>query len=103
MNDRKEKDKEPIVIIEEPYTCTVCGRQNLKFQEIGYREDKDGQIDLSTVACTSCHWLSVWPILKKYIKAGHEKDAETLLKESVGDFEHNYNRRLLRRVLKKKD
>ena len=67
------KDKGPIVYIEEPYTCTVCGRQNLKFQEIGWKPDKDDQIDLSTVTCQSCALISVWPYLKKCTSSSRRK------------------------------
>ena len=93
--------KEPI-IIDEPYTCTSFGRKNLKFGEISYMEDKEGQIDVSTVICKTCAWLSIWPKLQKYIKPEHEKDAERAFKKELRQFETNYNHRLVRRTVQKR-
>jgi ribosomal protein L37AE/L43A len=94
------KKKEPLYI-EEPYTCTSCGRKNLKFEEIGFKEDKNGQIDLSTVHCKTCGWISLMPAFLKYVKPGHEKDVERVLRRELKNFEANYNRRLVRRTIKK--
>jgi C4-type Zn-finger protein len=95
------KDKEPI-FIEEPYTCTACGRQNLKYEEISYKE-KHGQIDLSTVVCINCGYVFLLAALEKHVIPEHRKDVERILKQEMKRKEHNYNRRLVRRVLKKKE
>jgi hypothetical protein len=73
----------------------------LKFGEIGYKEDKNGQVDLSTVTCMTCNFMSLWPFLENCIKQGYEKDVENVLKKAAKNFEHNYNHRLVRRALKK--
>jgi hypothetical protein len=102
MNKRKKKQKGPI-FIEEPYTCNDCGRKNLKYEEIVFKEDENGQIDLSSVTCKTCGLMSIWPTFRKHIKPGHEKDAEKVFRKMAKGFEYNYNRRLVRRVLEKKE
>ena len=98
----KRKKYDDVLIIEEPYTCTSCGRQNLKFEEISWKDDKEGQIDNSTVCCKTCSLTSLLPTFLKLVKPGREKDAEKIFKEAIRNFERNYNRRLVRRVVKKR-
>lgn len=93
--------KEGITYVDEPYTCTSCGRQNLKIEEISYVEDKENQIILSTVTCKRCAFTSMLPTFLKIAKPGHEKDMEKLVKKMVDQFEHNFNRRMIRRAVKK--
>ncbi|HML03922.1 MAG TPA: hypothetical protein VK487_11205 [Candidatus Bathyarchaeia archaeon] len=50
------KGKEP-TIIDEPYTCTSCGRKNLKFNEIVFKEDENGQV--TEVLCGMCGLIAL--------------------------------------------
>jgi hypothetical protein len=95
------KDKKPPLFVDEPYTCVSCGKNNLKFEEIVWFEDKEGQIDVSTVKCLKCWWLFLYPHLAGEIIPGKEKEIEEIIKKHIKQFEHNYNRRTFRRATKK--
>jgi len=85
-----------VTFINEPYTCTVCGRKNLKYTEISYKENENGQIDESTITCLPCLFKS--PAFMKLVKPKHAND----LDKTADHLDHNYNRRVIRRALKKK-
>jgi len=71
-NDEKPticiEDEKPTICTEETYTCVSCGRNKLKFTEIVYKEDKNGQVDLSTVMCLTCNWLALYPLMEKNVQ-----------------------------------
>jgi DNA-directed RNA polymerase subunit RPC12/RpoP len=51
---------------EEIYMCIDCGKNHLKFEEIGWMEDdKNGDIDESTVRCMPCHLRFISLLLGK--------------------------------------
>lgn len=95
------KRKKPPPFVDEVYTCVCCGKNNLKFEEIVWFDDKEGQIDLSTVKCYKCLWLSVYPHLAGKISPGKEKEIEKIIKNHIKKSEHNYNRRTFIRATKK--
>jgi ferredoxin-like protein FixX len=82
--ERKKKELEELrrvavpVIIEEPYTCVSCGKKNLSFPQICYKEDGEGQIDLKTVECKKCGLINLWPKLEKMVKPERKAEAEKL-------------------------
>jgi hypothetical protein len=92
-----------ITFIDESYVCTACGRENLKGTEMSYRVDKDNQVILESVLCKKCAMAGIYSTLLPMIKPGHEKDVEKILEKMASDFEYNYDRRLMRRVTRKKE
>ena len=95
----RQKKDEKVTIVEEPYTCTSCGRQNLKFTEIVFRTDSEEQIIESSVLCQPCFLKS--PVFLKLIAKTPE--AARGMDKLIEQMDYKYNRRMLRRVLKKKD
>lgn len=95
-------NKKKVTIIDEPYTCMYCGRMNLKYGEITYKEDIDGQVIESSVSCHACFFRTsprLQALMRKHPEAAEElaKEFEKIAKQ----MEYNYNRRMARRVLKK--
>ena len=85
---------------EEICTCIDCGKSHLKSEEIGWMEDdKDGEIDASTVRCMPCHLRSISPLLASKIPQEATKDIEKLFKKHNKKFENKYNRRTLKRAM----
>jgi hypothetical protein len=87
-----------VTIIEEPYTCVKCHRQNLLISEISYQENSEGQIIEGTILCRACFLKA--PDFKKLLKEGPE--TEKVINKLIRQFEYNYDRRMVRRVLPKK-
>jgi hypothetical protein len=85
---------------EEYYTCIDCGKNHLKFEEIAWMEDdKNGDIDESTVRCMPCHLRFISLLLASKLPEEATKPIEKIIKKASKKFENKYNRRTLKRAM----
>ena len=83
---------------EETFTCVSCKHKNLTYREIVYQEDKNNEILLFTVQCIPCFLKS-----SEFQKVAKQTpEAQKILKQLIKRLEYNYDRKTLRRVLRKK-
>jgi DNA-directed RNA polymerase subunit RPC12/RpoP len=83
------------------YTCIDCGKNHLKFGEIAWMEDdKNGDIDESTVRCMSCHARFLPTTLIGKIPEEVIEIIVKSFKKNGKKIERNYNRRIVRRATK---
>jgi DNA-directed RNA polymerase subunit RPC12/RpoP len=82
------------------YTCIDCGKNHLIFGEIAWmKDDKNGDIDESTVRCVACHLRFISLILASKIPEEVTKPIEKTIKKASKKFENKYNRRTLKRAM----